>query len=181
MRIAQPRLAPEPVFILGHWRSGTTLLHNLMTLDSQVTYPNLYECMYPGHFLLTENVMAPLTSWLLPKTRPMDNMATSWKAALEDEIAMAIDCGISPYLMLAFHNRPDVYDRYFDPRDMTDAERSGWKKSLWTLMRKLTILQNKSIVLKSPTHTYRIPTLLEMFPHAKFMILVWVGVASRLP
>lgn len=169
--IRNTKIEHPPIFILGHWRSGTTLLHNLMTLDSQVTYPNLYQCVYPGHFLLTERILAPLTAWMLPKTRPMDNMSTSWKAAIEDEVAIAIDCGISPYLMLAFHDRPDLYDRYFDPCDMTDSERSRWKKSLCTLMKKLTIVKNKSIVLKSPSHTYRIPTLLEMFPDSKFVYI----------
>ena len=95
-KIRNTKIEHPPIFILGHWRSGTTLLHNLMTLDPEVTFPNLYQCLYPGHFLLTENVMAPLTSWLLPKTRPMDNIPTSWKAPLEDEMALALDCGISP-------------------------------------------------------------------------------------
>ena len=30
---------PDPVFILGHWRSGTTLFHNLLALDEQFAYP----------------------------------------------------------------------------------------------------------------------------------------------
>ncbi len=170
-KIADTNIEHPPIFILGHWRSGTTLLHNLLTLDPQFTFPNLYHCMYPGHFLLTENVVAPLTSWLLPKTRPMDNVPTSWSSPQEDEIALALDCGISPYLMLAFHGRKDVYGRFFDTRDMTVGERASWKKSLLKLMKKLTIRENKSIVLKSPSHTYRIPTLLEMFPNARFIYI----------
>ena len=33
-----------PLFILGHWRSGTTLLHELLVLDKRHTYPTTYEC-----------------------------------------------------------------------------------------------------------------------------------------
>src|SRR5262245_36480008 len=33
--LAQTGTEPGPVFILGHWRSGTTLLHELMSLDDQ--------------------------------------------------------------------------------------------------------------------------------------------------
>src|SRR6478735_3085397 len=29
-KIAEQKIDHDPVFILGHWRSGTTLLHNLM-------------------------------------------------------------------------------------------------------------------------------------------------------
>lgn len=170
-RVAATKIEHPPIFILGHWRSGTTLLHNLLTLDSNVTFPNLYQCMFPGHFLLTEKIVAPATRFILPKTRPMDNIATNWSTPQEDEIALALDCGISPYLMLAFHNRRNVYERYFDPREMTIEEREIWKNSLLTLMKKLTIRSNRSIVMKSPSHTYRIPILLEMFPDAKFVYI----------
>jgi omega-hydroxy-beta-dihydromenaquinone-9 sulfotransferase len=170
-RIARTRIEHPPVFILGHWRSGTTLFHNLMTLDPGVTCPNLYHCMNPGHFLLTERYIAPLTEWVLPRTRPMDNIPTSWQMPQEDEIALAIDCGISPYLMLALHMRPEVYGRYFDPREMSVDERSRWKTSLLRLMKKLTIRNNLPIVMKSPSHTFRIPILLEMFPDARFVYL----------
>ena len=56
-RVSRQKIEHPPIFILGHWRSGTTLLHNLMTLDPQFTYPNLYHVIYPGHFLLTERVV----------------------------------------------------------------------------------------------------------------------------
>src|SRR5207248_2605498 len=29
-----------PLFILGHWRSGTTLLHNLLAADDRFAFPN---------------------------------------------------------------------------------------------------------------------------------------------
>ncbi len=43
----------EPLFIIGFWRSGTTLLHNLMARDRRVAFPNSYEMLFPHHFLLT--------------------------------------------------------------------------------------------------------------------------------
>ena len=170
-KVANKTIEHAPIFILGHWRSGTTLLHNLMTMDPEMTYPNLYQCMYPGHFLLTESIVPPLTKYFLPKTRPMDNIVTTWSTPQEDEIALALDCGLSPYLMTAFHMRRDIYGRFFDPRDMTDDERTIWKASLLRLMQKLTIRKNRPIVLKSPTHTFRVATLLEMFPNAKFVYI----------
>ena len=104
-----------PLFILGHWRSGTTLLHNLMALDTSFSYLNLYQSMCPGHFLLTEPIVAPLTSWCLPKTRPMDNMPLGWNVPMEDEMAVAVDCCVSPYLMAAFQDRFELYERFLEP------------------------------------------------------------------
>ena len=36
-----------PLFIIGHWRSGTTFLHELMVLDDRFTYPTTYQCFAP--------------------------------------------------------------------------------------------------------------------------------------
>ena len=43
---------PAPVFVIGHWRAGTTLLHELLVRDPRHTYPNTYDCFGPNHFLL---------------------------------------------------------------------------------------------------------------------------------
>jgi len=42
------------VVILGYWRSGTTLLHELLCLDARYTYPTTHACMNPHHFLFSE-------------------------------------------------------------------------------------------------------------------------------
>lgn len=170
-RVRQVQLDRPPIFILGHWRSGTTMLHNLITLNPQLTFLNLYQCLFPGHFLLTEKLLAPLTEPLLPKKRPMDNVEVSWKSAQEDEVALAVHSLLSPYIMPAFQGRMEVYERFLDPRDMTESERSQWKDCLTTLIRKMALVKPGSVVMKSPTHTYRVPTLLEMFPNAKFIYI----------
>src|SRR3954468_24194212 len=38
-KISDTRIEP-PLFILGIWRSGTTLLHNLIAQDDRFAYPN---------------------------------------------------------------------------------------------------------------------------------------------
>ncbi|WP_427846519.1 sulfotransferase [Aromatoleum aromaticum] len=45
-RIRDVRIKP-PIFVLGHWRSGTTHLHNLLSLDPQFAYPNFYQVTNP--------------------------------------------------------------------------------------------------------------------------------------
>lgn len=46
-RVEQQQLHPEPVFILGHPRTGTTHLHNLMSRDPTFAYANTYQCGTP--------------------------------------------------------------------------------------------------------------------------------------
>lgn len=170
-RVARQQIEHPPIFILGHWRSGTTLLHNLMTLDKQFTYPNLYQVMYPGNFLLTERVVTRLTKWILPETRPMDNIPAGWDLPQEDEMALLGLTLISPYLMLAHQGAPQKYDRFFDLNRLTPDERRIWEEAFMTFVKRLTVRDNKPVILKSPSHTYRIPILLKMFPNAKFVYI----------
>ena len=170
-KIARQKIDHPPVFILGHWRSGTTLLHNLMTLDPQFTFPNLYEVMFPSNFLLTERTVTTMTSWLIPKTRPMDNVEAGFHMPQEDEVALLLLSLMSPYLMLAYPHDPARYEKYFELKDLSPAERQRWKDLFFYFLKKVTIKNNKPIVVKSPTHTFRIPVLLEMFPDAKFIYI----------
>jgi hypothetical protein len=166
--VARTQIAEPPLFVLGHWRSGTTLLHNLITLDPQFAFPNLYHTLFPGHFLLTERVVTALTGWLIPKTRPMDNVPAGWQMPQEDEVALLLRTQVSPYLMLAFQGQREKYGRFFDLEQCTTEELNLWIREFLLFIRKLSWLTGKPIVLKSPSHTYRIPLLLDLFPNARF-------------
>lgn len=158
-----------PLFVIGHWRSGTTFLHTLLAEDTRFVTPNTYEILNPHHFLLTESTVVKYTKWLLPKTRPMDNMKLTWDAPQEDESALLNLTLSSPYLMLAFQNQRKLYERYFDMKDVDAGELQRWKRAFMYFVKKLTLKTGKQILLKSPTHSYRIPLLLEMFPDAHFV------------
>jgi len=171
-KVRNTELIGEPVFIVGHWRSGTTLLHNLLSMDPQFATPNLYQVLNPHHFLVTESLVTRLTARFLPNTRPMDNMEVSWDSPQEDETALMNMTLLSPYLMVAYQGNRPKYERYFDLRDLSEKELQRWKDALLLLMKKLTLKEKKTILLKSPTHSYRVRTLLEMFPRAKFINIV---------
>ena len=171
-KIKNTQLNGSPVFILGHWRSGTTLLHNLMAEDKRLVTPNTYQVINPTHFLLTEEMTTKWTQWMLPEKRPMDNMTVTWESPQEDESALLNLTLSSAYLMLAFQGQREVYDRYFDMVGLPKAELENWKNAFVYFMKKLTAKTGKRILLKSPTHSYRIPILLELFPDAYFVNIV---------
>jgi hypothetical protein len=169
--IRRTEIVRPPVFVLGHWRSGTTLLHNLLSLDPQFAAPNTFQCVFPTHYLTSETAGKALTNWLVPKHRPMDEMPAGWDIPQEDELALLLLTQLSPYMMLAFQGQREKYGRFFDLADMTPAEQAAWKAALLYIVQKLTLKTGKSICLKSPTHTYRVAPLLELFPHAKFVFI----------
>jgi hypothetical protein len=171
-KVRATKLAEPPLFVLGHWRSGTTLLHELLIRDKRFTYPNTYECFAPLHFVWTEWFVPPMLSWLLPSTRPMDMMEAGWNHPQEDEFAL-VNLGVpSPYLSWAFPQHGPVSDEYLDLVSLSESEREKWKATLKYFVQRVASMRNRRIVLKSPTHTARVKTLLEIFPDARFVHIV---------
>jgi omega-hydroxy-beta-dihydromenaquinone-9 sulfotransferase len=163
------QLSQPPLFILGHWRAGTTFLHELLIRDPAHTYFNTYQCFTPHHFVLTERWLVPWIGMFVPERRPMDNMAAGWNRPMEDEFALQSLGVPTPYLCAMFPNRGSVYPEYLSLREPTEADRQRWKHELLTFCKRLAYRDNRRIVIKSPAHTARVRTLLEVFPDAKFV------------
>lgn len=161
---------PPPLFILGHWRSGTTHLHNLLSLDTdQFACANTYQVVNPHTFLTTEEINTRRFAWMVPDRRPMDNMRLSFDAPQEDEFAPCLMTLRSPYLGVSFPRHDEYYARYLTFRDAAPEEVEAWKSALLLFLRKLTFKYRQPLVLKSPPHTARIRLLLGMFPEARFV------------
>jgi omega-hydroxy-beta-dihydromenaquinone-9 sulfotransferase len=165
-------LADDPLFIIGHWRTGTTLLHELLICDEAHTFPNTYQCMVPSQFLLSERFGPRLLGWLLPSRRPMDNMEAGWDKPQEDEFALCMLGQPSPYLTIAFPNHPPQDQEALDLESLPRRARESWKRSFLRFLRHLSFKDPRRLVLKSPTHSCRIPTLVELFPRARLVPIV---------
>jgi hypothetical protein len=170
--VGNTRIERPPIFLLGHWRTGTTLLHELMICDQRFGYPTTYACMEPNHFLLTERLLSRWLSFLMPASRPMDNMRGGFDRPQEDEFAMCMIGVGSPYSAIAFPNRQPGGQDYLDLEAVPPAGLRRWKQGFEGFLRKLTYRTGKRLVLKSPPHTARIKTLKEMFPGAIFIHIV---------
>lgn len=79
---------PPIVFILGHWRSGTTFLHELLGTDQKFIAPTSLECFATEHYLRWGDFLSSL-KWAIPARRPMDDMAMGWHRPQEDELALS--------------------------------------------------------------------------------------------
>ncbi|MBI4515548.1 MAG: sulfotransferase [Deltaproteobacteria bacterium] len=165
---------PAPIFILGHWRTGTTHLHNLLCQDRQFGYISTFQAMAPGFCLGGEH---RLKSWLARKaqkdhpTREIDNMPLDLDAPQEESFALA---NMTPYAWLHLYTLPqqaaEIFDKYGLLHNLSAAERAEWKRAYLTLLRKATLRSGgKPLVLKDPANSGRVRVLLELFPQAKFI------------
>ncbi|QDT69779.1 Sulfotransferase domain protein [Planctomycetes bacterium MalM25] len=167
LRLARP--TSPPLFVLGHWRSGTTLLHELLIRDPRHVYPTTFECFAPHHFLVTESWLTPLIGWLLPKKRPMDNVATGWERPQEDEFALCSLGLPTPYRSWAFPDQGPVNQEWLTLDEVSEKDRTRWGEALRRFVSSLSFKRHGRVILKSPPHTARIKTLLEVFPDARFV------------
>src|SRR5262245_26513605 len=171
-RVRKTPIADPPIFIIGHWRTGTTLLHEFLVQDERFGYPTTYECISPNDFLLTEPIVTKWLGFLMPSRRPMDNMKAGWNRPQEDEFALCMLGARSPYLTIAFPNHPLQDQQYLDFAGMSPANLRRWKRHVKRFLRALTFKNPKRLVLKSPPHSARIPVLQQMFPGAIFIHIV---------
>ena len=128
--IARTEIDEPPLFVIGHWRSGTTMLHEMMVLDERFAYPTTYECFAPNHFLLTGALLPKLIWFLLPSKRPMDNMAVSFDHPQEDEFALLSMGAPTPFMRMAFPNDPPPYMEFLDMEGVDERDLVRWKETL---------------------------------------------------
>ena len=167
--LADAKLHGPPVFIIGHWRSGTTMLHELLVRDERFGSPTTYQCFAPHHFLVTGSLIRRFGGWLIPGRRPMDNMTAGWELPQEDEFAI-MNLGLpSPYRRMAFPRQDDVDTDYLDLEGVPATDRDHWAATLHRFLANVSVASDRPLIVKSPTHTGRVKLLAETFPGAKFV------------
>lgn len=169
-RIAKTPLVKDPVFIIGHWRSGTTFLHNLLAQDDQFIYPDTYQCFLPGAFLTGKGFLKAIHKRTLPSVRPMDNVAMNAAFPQEEEFAISSLSCDSYYQCMFF---PEQMLGLFDAYALMKSPRSKqWREQYLFFLKKVSYAKNgKRLILKNPVNTVRITSLLELFPNARFIYL----------
>jgi hypothetical protein len=168
--IKKTEIEHHPLFILGHWRSGTTYLHNLFSLDETLGYFSTFHASLPGVFLGSEPLINSFVAKSLPKKRPMDEVPMGPAYPQEDEFALAAVSLYSANHGLCFPKNADYYNKFIFMDDVPQKIRDEWKKVYHYLIQKETLSSGgKQLVLKNPANTGRVNLLLEMFPDAKFI------------
>lgn len=169
-RIRATSLAQDPVFIIGHWRSGTTYLQNIMSRDPQFGWADPVSTTTMPICLLMGRAVKSTVRRGLKDARPMDNMHYGLDLPMEETFALLTVSDQSIIHMIAF---PQEYRRYLAGafvEDLPREERAAWERTYDFLLRKLTyICGGKQLLLKSPDNTAHMKELMGMYPDARFI------------
>ncbi len=175
----------QPVFILGHARSGTTLLHRLLVSDpDRFSYFKAWEMAFPS--LLSRRLLQSLATAdrlflggrvgraVLRGERGLVDPATGVHATglrspEEDDFVAALSCASGFWMVLfPFMAELDVYhvDRWPDRRR---RRLLGYYRAC--LRRQLYAAGPGHVhCSKNPTFAGRVESLVEVFPDARFVV-----------
>ncbi len=164
-------LDKPPVFIIGFWRSGTTLLHNLLCNDPDAAYVSTFQGVFPHHTPASEWWLKVLASPLLPRKRPADGVKLDFDMPQEEEIALGNLQSLSFYHFMYFPADIErLIPRNLLLRDVSEEELGQWKNAYIQLIKTAMLKTGgHRFISKNPPNAFRIPLLLEMFPGARFI------------
>ena len=172
-KYAGNKIQKDPVFIVGHWRSGTTHLHNILCQDPQMAYVTTFQSVFPDTLFNKAGrfIFEGFARILIPGTRKGDNVILGTSLPQEEEFAIGDKTAISFYYFWMFpRSLKKFYDQCIRFKGVDGAKIKSWKKDYELLITKALHNTNRERFLsKNPPNTGRIEVLLEMFPNAKFI------------
>lgn len=178
--------APDPIFIIGNYRSGSTFFHRLLLRDEQFTCLRAWEIYFAPaishrkliRFLLKVSrlIGSPIQKAVAGFDQKMNDIYTMHKTGLMtyEQDSQLFYHTWSSYNIFAISPFPELARRYIYYDQMVprkERERQfGYYQGV--LKRKQYLEQGTRYLAKNPDFTPAVETLLETFPNARFINLV---------
>jgi hypothetical protein len=162
-----------PIFVIGHWRSGTTHLHYLLSQDDRYTHLSSFQAFFFNMAFTTSWFFKPILKSVMPKTRPQDNVKVDADAPAEDEHALVNITKMSGMHLFFFPKNKLNFDKYNCFEEISSNELQEWKSIYSNLLKQIEVFNkvDKKLLLKNPHNTGRIKVIQEMYPNAKFIFI----------
>ena len=168
-RLRQLQLPDDPIVVIGHWRSGTTYLHQLLACDPAVATARNTLTMAPQVALLLKPWIAPVLKAWMTRTRPIDAVPWGPDDPQEDELGLARLTFDTNMAGMAF---PRNYLANFRRHVLVTT--TAYERQ-WLQFCRLTWLHDGAgkthWLIKNSVHTARVSLVLRHFPRARFVLL----------
>lgn len=167
------KIENDPIFILGHWRSGTTHLHNLLCEDQQMAFTTTFQGVFPDTLFNKAGrlLFEGFTKLLIPGTRKGDNVTLNTNYPQEEEFALGSNVFFCFYYFWIFpQNTKKYFDQFVLFQNISAKNIEDWKQDYTLLIKKAIANTNgNKFISKNPPNTGRIKAILDMFPNARFI------------
>ncbi len=158
----------KPVFIVGHWRSGTTMLQYILAKDGNLSYFDTLSA-----YCVNTVVWKPLLRKVLPPIliRAFDNMEYNLVYPWEDSVCFTEYCSYSNW---SRHMFPQDRERYLDYAvvdELPTKIQAKWFRAYDNMIRKFYVQSGngRPMVFKGPDATARTLFLSKKYPDAVFL------------
>lgn len=174
-QVGSYELPHPPLFIVGHWRSGTTHLHNLLSTHPGFSTIDFGQTAMPHNLLNPTRVIGrAAVARVIPKDRGMDKVDLGIDQPQEEEMALG---NLNPICYYNVFYYPQQMRHHFDRaifmEHTTEEERAAFDAAYVKLLRKLSIAGgHQPLLLKNPASTARLALLDRLFPGCRFIHIV---------
>jgi len=167
--IARREIPDDPVFILGHWRSGTSRLQELLCSDTRFATLTAFDAMFPECMLSTRRWLPGLLDRGLrlfgARYRAQDRPLQMSQPAEDDFYSLCMSDPDSAYW-------GHLFPRQARCRFLQSKVTAGWLDGHRYMLKKLRIAYpGKRLLLKSPPNTTRLAELKREHPGAQFIFI----------
>lgn len=167
--IARQAVPHDPVFILGHWRSGTSRLQELLCSDTRFATLTAFDAMFPECMLSTRRWLPVLLDRSLQifdaRYRAQDRPLRMSQPAEDDFYSLCMSDPDSAYW-------GHLFPRQARNRFLQSKVTAGWLDGHRYMLKKLRLAYpGKRLLLKSPPNTIRIAELKREHPDAQFIFI----------
>lgn len=162
-----------PIYVLGHWRSGTTLLHNMLCSFTEAAYPTTYQTVFPNNLFFFHGLMKRIMQYYLPEERLVDQARMHVDYPQEEDFALGNSAGFSIYYWFYFpKDRQWFTDRYFTLSSNKNILNKPCDRAyLRFIKRCLLNTGGRQYIAKNPPNMARLPFLLRLFPESRFVYI----------
>ncbi len=160
-----------PVFIVGHWRSGTTHLANVLSRSGTFGILSPMAVGLPSEAIGLGRLARPFVEQFFPTHRLIDDIALRADLPQEDELAMANLATVSCQHGIYFPRRLLAeFDRGLFGIGVGAQEQARRDRALERYVAKMTwAAGGRPMLIRNPASSTRIPALRAIWPDARFI------------
>jgi len=161
------------VFIIGHWRSGTSFLHTLLCRVYPAAYTTTYQSVLPNNLFAFQGLIKFFMRVFMPSKRPTDAMKMDPDLPQEEELALGHMWYFSFYYWFYFPRQAEsIVSEFMKMNDLQSKKSMEFQKCYTEYIRRCILNTGGEVFIsKNPANTFRIEILRNMFPDARFIYL----------